>query len=114
MKPVPRRALLIRLFAVALIPSLVQAQGVKGRRTRQPLPPASRLPLPASRLISRSSNIIEVQGLRFKDLNRNGVLDPYEDWRLPPSVRSKDLVSRMSLDDTACMIIAVTARSPRS
>lgn len=26
-------------------------------------------------------NIIEVDGLKFKDLNGNGTLDVYEDWR---------------------------------
>ena len=28
-------------------------------------------------------NIIEVDGLKFKDLNGNGTLDVYEDWRQP-------------------------------
>ncbi len=26
--------------------------------------------------------ILTVKGLAFKDLNKNGNLDPYEDWRL--------------------------------
>ena len=30
----------------------------------------------------RSAAIITVDKLQFKDLNRNGKLDPYEDWRL--------------------------------
>src|SRR5205823_3445638 len=60
----------------------------------------------------RSSNIIEQQGQRFKDLNRNGVLDPYEDWRLSPSARAKDLVSRMTLEEKAGMMMHGTARSP--
>ncbi|MCD8126601.1 MAG: glycoside hydrolase family 3 C-terminal domain-containing protein [Clostridiales bacterium] len=42
--------------------------------------------------------ILEVDGYAFKDLNRNGVLDPYEDWRLPVEERVRDLVSRMDLD----------------
>jgi beta-glucosidase len=29
------------------------------------------------------SRILVVDGGAFKDLNRNGKLDPYEDWRLP-------------------------------
>ena len=85
---------------VALTPSLVHPQSAKADRVKQPL------------VVSRSSNIIEVQGLRFKDLNRNGVLDPYEDWRLPPSSRAKDLVSRMTLEDKAGMMMHGTARSP--
>lgn len=35
-------------------------------------------------LVARVKNIIEVDGYQFKDLNDNGALDPYEDWRLPP------------------------------
>jgi beta-glucosidase len=27
--------------------------------------------------------ILTVEGLQFKDLNKNGKLDKYEDWRLP-------------------------------
>jgi beta-glucosidase len=84
---------------VALTPLPVHAQGARTDRVRQPV------------IISRSSNIIEVQGLRFKDLNKNGVLDPYEDWRLPPSARAKDLVSRMTLEDKAGMMMHGTARS---
>jgi len=31
---------------------------------------------------ARSAAIIEKSGLKFKDLNKNGKLDRYEDWRL--------------------------------
>jgi len=40
--------------------------------------------------------VLEGEGLQFKDLNGNGRLDPYEDWRLSPAERAADLVSRMS------------------
>ena len=43
-----------------------------------------------------SSAILEDNGYAFKDLNRNGVIDPYEDWRLPADVRAKDLAARLS------------------
>lgn len=43
--------------------------------------------------------ILEVDGLQFKDLNKNGVLDPYEDWRLPVDVRVEDLLSQMTLEE---------------
>ena len=29
--------------------------------------------------------ILKADGKAFKDLNRNGMLDPYEDWRLSPA-----------------------------
>lgn len=48
---------------------------------------------------TRSVAIIEKHGLKFKDLNKNGKLDKYEDWRLPADDRSKDLLSKMSLEE---------------
>ena len=41
----------------------------------------------------------------FKDLNRNGVLDPYEDWRLEVNERAQDLAKRMSLEDIAGLML---------
>lgn len=35
-------------------------------------------------------------GTRFRDLNGNGILDPYEDPRLTPEERTDDLLGRMS------------------
>ena len=32
---------------------------------------------------TRIKSIIYVDGLKFRDLNSNRQLDPYEDWRLP-------------------------------
>jgi len=64
-------------------------------------------------VVSRSSPILERQGLHFKDLNKNGVLDPYEDWRLSPSARAEDLVRRMTLEEKAGMMMHGAARSAR-
>ena len=41
----------------------------------------------------------------FKDLNKNGSLDAYEDWRLPVNERAKDLASQMSLEDIAGLML---------
>lgn len=41
-------------------------------------------------------NIIEVEGLQFKDLNDNGTLDAYEDWRLDAETRALNLISLMT------------------
>lgn len=49
----------------------------------------------------RNKKLIQNEGLEFKDLNGNGVLDPYEDWRLPSSVRAKDLAYRMTIEELA-------------
>ncbi|MDR1971060.1 MAG: glycoside hydrolase family 3 protein [Treponema sp.] len=49
--------------------------------------------------------ILVVDGFAFKDLNRNGVLDPYEDWRLPWEERIGDLASRMSIEEIAGLML---------
>ena len=38
-------------------------------------------------------------GTRFRDLNGNGVMDPYEDPRLGADVRTEDLLGRLSLEE---------------
>jgi beta-glucosidase len=50
---------------------------------------------------ARATSVLKISGLSFKDLNRNGVLDPYEDWRLPVEKRVSDLLSRMTLEEKA-------------
>ena len=49
----------------------------------------------------RSVPLLNVGGMQFKDLNRNGRLDPYEDWRLPPARRAADLLGHMTLEEKA-------------
>ena len=81
---------------VLLVPAVIAGQS---RTPHQPT------------LVSRSIPTIQVGGLRFKDLDRNGKLEPYEDWRLSPSARARDLVSRMTLEEKAGMMMHGTARS---
>lgn len=54
---------------------------------------------------SSSVKIITVKGLAFKDLNKNGELDPYEDWRLDADQRAKDLASKMSIEQIAGLML---------
>lgn len=56
---------------------------------------------------SRSSGIeiLEQDGLFFKDLNRKGKLVPYEDWRLPAKERAKDLASKMTIEQIAGLML---------
>jgi len=49
--------------------------------------------------------ILTVNGLAFKDLNRNGKLDKYEDWRLSAEERAKDLASKMSVEQIAGLML---------
>ena len=50
-------------------------------------------------------SILTVDGYAFKDLNRNGSLDVYEDWRLPAEVRAEDLASRLPVEEIAGMML---------
>jgi beta-glucosidase len=56
----------------------------------------------------RAKAILQVDGLRFRDANGNGRLDPYEDWRLPAEARVTDLLGRMSLEQKAGMMLIDT------
>lgn len=49
--------------------------------------------------------LLNDKGLSFKDLNRNGKLDKYEDWRLSADVRAKDLASQMTIDQIAGLML---------
>ena len=48
-------------------------------------------------LAPRVKSIIEADGYQFIDLNGNGTLDVYEDWRLDADTRAADLVSQMTV-----------------
>lgn len=52
-----------------------------------------------------SIKVLTVKGLAFKDLNKNGSLDKYEDWRLPVADRAKDLASKMSVEQIAGLML---------
>jgi beta-glucosidase len=55
--------------------------------------------------------MLQLDGQRFRDLNRNGTLDRYEDWRLTPEQRARDLVGRMTLEEKAGVMMHGTART---
>ena len=45
------------------------------------------------------------KGFAFKDLNKNGKLDIYEDWRQSADVRAKDLASKLSVEQIAGLML---------
>ncbi|GAB2535146.1 glycoside hydrolase family 3 protein [Spirosoma aerophilum] len=49
--------------------------------------------------------LVTDKGFAFKDLNKNGKLDKYEDWRLPADVRAKDLASKMTVEQIAGLML---------
>jgi beta-glucosidase len=58
----------------------------------------------------RSVQLITADGLQFKDLNKNGKLDKYEDWRLPNEARANDLVEKMSVEEKVGFMLISTTR----
>lgn len=64
-------------------------------------------------LEARVKNIIQVDGFFFKDLNDNGELDAYEDWRLSAEERAEDLLSRMTAEQKAAQMVHLTLVSKK-
>ncbi|MCP9770466.1 glycoside hydrolase family 3 protein [Lacihabitans sp. LS3-19] len=49
--------------------------------------------------------ILTVNGLAFKDLNKNNKLDKFEDWRLSYEIRAKDLASKLTVEEIAGLML---------
>ncbi len=62
-------------------------------------------------VIAARDAAVTVDGLRFRDANRDGKLEPYEDWRLPAEARAADLVKRMSLEEKAGLMMHGSLRA---
>src|SRR5258708_293453 len=54
---------------------------------------------------SSGVKLITVDRFAFKDLNKNGSLDKYEDWRLSVDERAKDLASKLSVEQIAGLML---------
>ena len=54
---------------------------------------------------SSGVELIEKDGLYFKDLEKTGELLPYEDWRLPVEERAADLASRLTTEEIAGLML---------
>lgn len=53
--------------------------------------------------------ILEVDGLKFKDMNKNGALDVYEDWRKTDAERVDNLISQMNDEEMAGGLLCINA-----
>jgi len=52
-----------------------------------------------------ADKFFQADGEWFKDLNGNGQLDVYEDWRLSSTERANDLLTRMTIEEKAGSLI---------
>ena len=63
--------------------------------------------------LGEQAQILEVDGLQLRDLNKNGKLDVYEDIRKPIDERVNDLVSQMTIEEKAgSMFITMIGMTP--
>lgn len=80
-------------------------QNVTGKKTES----FSVITNPGGQVIGYSAlsgiKILTLGGLAFKDLNKNGKLDKYEDWRLSADERAKDLASKMTAAQMAGLML---------
>jgi beta-glucosidase len=67
--------------------------------------PISSAPATQREIGSRIAQVMTQNGLRFRDLNRNAILDPYEDWQLPVEKRVADLLSKMTVEEKVGLMI---------
>ena len=101
------------LVALIVAPVLVvqaadQAKAPAGRsrrRRRNPAAAAPAKPVAQPKVEARKAPVITVAGLKFRDLNKNGTLDRYEDWRLPVDQRVADLVAKMTVEEKTGLMI---------
>ena len=54
--------------------------------------------------------ILEVDGLKFKDMNKNGTLDVYEDWRAETDDRIADLIAQMTPEEEVGLLFCVNTQ----
>ena len=98
--------ILVLVFVLALFPAQAIASGepVSGAPAEYEIPFDVNVQIVEANgqqvaLESHVKNIIEVDGLKFKDLNGNGQLDVYEDWRADIDARVEDLLGQMTLEE---------------
>lgn len=58
-----------------------------------------------SEIVARVKPTLTQDGQTFKDLNGDGELQPYEDWRLSPEERAADLATRMEVDELVGLMV---------
>ena len=86
-------------FTICALPHTTYAQRASAA-PKQPAQPT---------LAQGSVPLLTVHGLRFRDLNRDGTLQPFEDWRRSSSARAADLVNRMTVEEKAGTAVHGTA-----
>jgi beta-glucosidase len=88
-----KTALLLAFITLALSGAMRQSGSPGSLAAQQP------------RVESRKAPTLTVDKLTFRDLNKNGKLDKYEDWRLPVDARVADLIAQMTIEEKAGLMV---------
>ena len=56
--------------------------------------------------------VIIKDGLYFKDMDNDGILSPYEDWRLSDEERARDMVAHLPLKQQAGLVLNTLWNTP--
>lgn len=89
-----RKSAVLRGY-LRFVPALVMAAPVVAQAAPIRIPRTAGQP----EITSRNIPVLKIGRLKFRDLNRDGVLEPYEDWRLTAEARADNLVRRMQLPE---------------
>ena len=60
--------------------------------------------------MAETTTILDVDGLKFKDLNKNGSLDVYEDWRKTTAERVADILAQMTPEEEVGLLFCVNTQ----
>jgi beta-glucosidase len=82
---------------------LLLVSGIAG--TSPGIPASDDSPRTPPELGARVVKMLRVDGALFKDLNKNGRLDVYEDWRRSVANRVEDLVAQMTVEEKAGLMV---------
>ena len=95
------------LVAVILAPALLLQAAESAQQKPAAAQPGAAAPRPVvqPKVEARRAPVITVAGLTFRDLNKNGTLDGYEDWRLPVDQRVADVVAKMTVEEKTGLMI---------
>lgn len=100
---------IVKIGAAALWATLLSAYGCNPKWTEADKGTFKLISNEGGQTLGYSPNsgvkILTVDRLAFKDLNKNGKLDLYEDWRLPVEERAKDLASKLSVEQIAGLML---------
>jgi len=110
--------LAILMMVTAIVPAFAEAPAAEGPTESELLAQPCEFGLveadettgqPRLTYIEGVTPILEVDGLKFKDMNKNGELDVYEDWRQEIDARVENLIGQMTDKELAGLLFCVSA-----